>query len=173
MGVSYTASLIVGFEVRHSDFWTEKSVTNDFKSCPQGDRGEGRFCSHCGGKMDFHTRTWDEWTPNFESFIKQQEVEPEEIWPNDFDMFEALWNEVEIYKGLKLYSGDPKNFYTNPEVVILGKALTYTGDIGWHKHFENNFSLEDLSTAFQEVDQVAKEFGIQRPTKLYLTTSCG
>ena len=73
MGVSAHASLRVGFEVTHDDFWETWEHTDDFLSCPEGHTEgakKGKHCSDCGAKFDFQKRETTGPTENFKKFCE-------------------------------------------------------------------------------------------------------
>lgn len=64
------ARVIVGLEVQHEDFWTEKVHKDDFISCPNGHEGQtGKFCSECGAALGYQEHTKLVANPNFAALV--------------------------------------------------------------------------------------------------------
>ena len=172
MGVSIHASIVVGVEILHQDFWSFFKATSLQPECPKGHPGpEGKFCQECGGKIEFQTFQSHTVNPNFEKFCKGRKLRPEEVV--DPDPMPPLRHSVDAgpLGDLDVIPGDPHWGSEDPvQRWVLGRELAETDDIleGGRGRV---IPEAELKEAFDDVRTVVNALGIDRPVQLYFTTS--
>lgn len=176
MGVSIHANIVVGVEIRHTDFWAQTSRKSDKPECPNGHPGKkGKFCEECGKKVAIQTHTSSGITQNFAKFCKNRKLRPEEVVDPDpkpplrHSVEAPLLGDVDLI--LDVVPGDLH--WGSEEPVkrwVLGRELAATDDI--LEGARGDIIPEtELKETFENVRAIANELGIDRPVQLYFTTS--
>ena len=180
MGVSATASVIIGFEIHHDDFWEEWTETDDHLSCPKGHTAnakKGKHCSDCGGVFDHQTRDTTTPTENFAKFCKARKLKPQDTWDRDSGVGYDDQADRNAFDGLEVLVADgyhDSEMCGEPELLILGSELLGNGDIlEGGSGGTDELDEKALKGHFDKCRKFANALGIDRPVKLYLTTSCG
>jgi len=180
MGVSSSASVIIGFEVRHEDFWVTKTVKDNFISCPSGHKGNkvGKFCPDCGGELDYQSREETTINPNFEKYIGDNDPQGPagEAWNPEPERYrEEQMGSSGWPKGFSLHCADAMGGSDDDEVLrVIGVEPLAVGDIcgGCDTSKTQSLDERDISELFSDVQDLANKLGIDRPARLYLTTYC-
>jgi len=172
MGASAHASVHVGFEIGHDDFWQTWEVTDDHLSCPAGHtRGarRGKHCSECGGKFDHQTRETVEPTGKFAAFCEARKIRPADAVAADPE----AWGEGDELAGLAVFCCDGYSDADTPEEShALGVRLAATGDI-LHMEGGDAVPADKVASAVATVAAVRDELGLgERPVRVYLLASC-
>jgi len=188
MGVSSSAKVVIGFEVLHSDFWTDKTTTDDFLSCPEGHKGgvEGKHCAECGGKIGYQEHSETVPTDNFAKYVAalneqrikeglNGNIEPNEIWESEYDDPEERVD-PDYLDGYGLYCVDPINTADlDDKTLALGSEVMSVRGIcsgGYGRENTDPMDERAISETMSEVMALANKLGIDRPPMLYLTTYC-
>ena len=171
MGVSAHASLRVGFEVTHDDFWETWEHTDDFLSCPEGHTEgakKGKHCSDCGAKFDFQKRETTGPTENFKKFCESIGAPPASSIPPDEDE----WTEGGV-DGLDVFCSDGYSDADTEETSwALGLHIARTGDI-LHMEGGDAVPFDKALAAVKKVETVRNSLGLQdRPVHVFLLGSC-
>lgn len=181
MGCSAYSSIIVGFEVDHSDFWTEGTTTDSHLSCPDGHtKGakKGKHCSECGGKFDYQTDDTLTITDNFKKYIGDDDPEGKagEAWNSDS---EAHYEEQagNAFDGLEYMCADHyTDSETNSETYVLGLKVIDSGSIleggSYGASQTNTLNEDEIKDLFEKCRKVANGLGIDRPVQLFLVAHC-
>lgn len=184
MSADASAKVIIGFEVRHEDFWIEQVQVDAFVSCENGHRGgqEGKFCSECGGLLGYQRHSRMVANPNFAKFIGDDDPEGPagEAWnPEVMCCAEEQFSASSWPKGFGLHCGDRKSGSDDGDKMrVIGKAPLRVGDICGgmgHSYGDSKTHILDergISELFDEVRDLANKLGIDRPVQLFLTSYC-
>lgn len=174
---SSSATIVIGFEVHHSDFWEQKTWMDDFVSCANGHKGgeRGKFCSDCGTKCGFQTHQKWAPTPNFLVYCSAKGVQPEETWdPNPKGYFGDRADD-NGFDGLLLLCADAtQDSESTRDLFVLGCESLKVKDIcrGEDDHVLS-LDWDGLTNAFAQCSELARILGLHnRPVKLYLTGLC-
>lgn len=172
MGVSIHANIVVGVEIRHTDFWSTFSAKTSQPECPNGHPGpEGKFCQECGGKIKFQTVKGRTASENFVKFCKKHKLDPEEVVdPDPKQSLQEAVNSIPL-GALDVAPGDLHwGSETPTNRWVLCRELAETDDIleGGRGRI---IPESELKEAFDDVRAIANALGIDRPVQLYFTTS--
>ena len=183
MGASGSATVVIGFEVHHSDFWEQKAWKDDFVSCPNGHKGgdPGKFCSDCGGKIEYQNDK--KWVPteNFRAYCEAMReagstwVEPECTWDPNPDCHHDERVSRTDFDGLNLLCADPyQDAERDGDVLVLGVEPKEVEDIcSGGRGREQVLGLVELTDTFSQCTRLARKLGLaDRPVKLYLCGYC-
>lgn len=179
MSVSVSASIVVGFEVRHEDFWVAEEACDPLPSCPNRHLGVlGKFCSECGGKIEFQTRQKAVATPNFAKFVGDDDPlgRAGEAWsPKWINEHEQM--SPEHFQDLKLLRVNPVQTCDDPDegrTLVLGLEPRAVHDVlgSIEGTAPAGLALSDLEHLFERCRVVAHALGVDRPVRLYLTSYC-
>lgn len=181
MGVSSSASVFIGFEVYHQDFWTEVSFNSQGPECPNGHPGpDGKFCQDCGGKIEIQRRESINPTPNFHKYVseygKTAGYQPDcvEVFDPDPDAYLEEKYDRSAFGGLQLECVDPVDGSDHEkDHMAFGKSVLGVSDIcGSGGGKPSMLGLDELQKHFAEVEKIRDALGLDRPVKLYLTAYC-
>lgn len=170
MGASASATVVIGFEVHHSDFWEHKVWMDDFVSCENGHEGgeRGKFCSDCGEMIAFQTRR--KWVPtgHFKRYCDAKNIQPDETWDPDPDCYRRGFDDLHL-----LCADATQDSESTRDLLVLGCEFLKVKDICSGED-DSVQSLDDaqLAKAFTNCRNVAHKLGIDRPVKLYLCGLC-
>jgi hypothetical protein len=182
MGVSCGAAIIVGLEVHHEDFWTERTITPSHVSCPEGHLQRGpneKFCSQCGGKFGKHATKKLVCSPYLAAIAGDDDPHGRagEIWnPERTGCLDEQARPSAIWKGLGLLcvdgnedqmDGEPQNLalgFVLHEVVNIASSNS-PAPLSSHPH--------QIAALADELRDVAAKLGIDREPKVYLHTGAG
>ena len=181
MGVSASASVFVGFEVAHSDFWSTTTTTSKQPECPNGHPGpDGKFCQDCGKKIQIQKVTKPVPTSRFKAFVdaynKTATYKPdyEEVFSPDPDMHPEEAVDRSAFRGLDYECVDAIDGGDHDkEHLAFGKKLLGVSDIcGRSSGSDNSVGIDEIQKLVAEVVKVRDALGVDRPVKIYLTAYC-
>jgi hypothetical protein len=122
MGASADAYVIIGFEVDHSDFWTEQITKGTKPECSNGHPGKtGKYCQDCGELIEIQVESKTIPTPNFAKYCKDRNLDPEEVYVPDDPAYLEEAIDPSGFDGLELYCIDAYTDHdTDKETIALG-----------------------------------------------------
>lgn len=175
------ARVIVGLEVQHEDFWTEKVHKDDFISCPNGHEGQtGKFCSECGAALGYQEHTKLVANPNFAALVGDADPKGRagEAWNPERDFCSedrANPNAFGIHELQLLCVDGELGVDDAPQVLALGFVIHDVGSIGegYGSSKPLGISESSLEHYFGLCRDLGTKLGIDREPQLYLHTSCG
>lgn len=171
MGASAHASLHVGFEVTHDDFWEIRRHTDDHLSCPEGHTEgaeEGRHCSECGGKFGRRSSRSAVPVEGLRRLAGELGKEPHDLVDPDPD----TWPDGSL-DGLDVFCCDGYSDHdTEEKSHALGLRLASSGDI-LHMEGGDAVAVDKLNAAVDKVTEVRDRLGLtDRPVCVFLLASC-
>lgn len=179
MGVSSDASVLIGFEVQHSDFWQEKVTKDDFVSCSdcnaKGGQA-GKFCSECGGRLGYQEHRRMVANPNFAKWIGDDDPKGRagEAWDPDPTLHPDEQAGV-AFEPFALCCADPVGDCDEEckTYVLALKPMEINGICsGRYGSKSNALDEAEITKLFSQTREFANKLGIDRPVRLYLTTYC-
>jgi hypothetical protein len=178
MGASADAYVIIGFEVDHSDFWTEQITKGTKPECSNGHPGKtGKYCQDCGELIEIQVESKTIPTPNFAKYCKDRNLDPEEVYVPDDPAYLEEAIDPSGFDGLELYCIDAYTDHdTDKETIALGVKVIASGSImeggsyGWTK--TNKLDEKEIRVHMDKCRKIANDLGLDRPVHLSLVTHC-
>jgi hypothetical protein len=181
MGVSCGATIIVGFEVHHEDFWTERTITPSHVSCPEGHlpkEPNEKFCSQCGGKFGLHTTTELVCNPYLAQIVGDADPQGRagEAWNPERVPWLEEQSDPSVFgiEGLELRCIDGIHLDKNDHIA-LGVVLLEVRDIlGWGSVTGPcSVSPAKIASLVSDLRNLATKLGIDREPRVYLVADVG